>query len=35
MFESVSPSVLLESAEGMGILAQQAPAAAFDGARAP
>jgi len=32
MFESVSPSVLLESAEGMGILAQQTPAAAFDGA---
>lgn len=32
MFESVSPAVLLESAEGMGILAQQSPPAALDGA---
>lgn len=31
LFESVSPSVLLESAEGMGILSQQAPAVDLDG----
>lgn len=31
LFESVSPSVLLESAEGMGILSQQAPAVGLDG----
>jgi hypothetical protein len=31
MFESVSPSVLLETAEGMGILSQQAPAVDLDG----
>lgn len=32
LFESVSPSVLLDSAEGMGILAQQQPTVALDGA---
>lgn len=31
LFESVSPSVLLESAEGMGILSQQAPRVVLDG----
>lgn len=31
MFESVSPSVLLDTAEGMGILSQQAPAVDLDG----
>ena len=31
LFESVSPSVLLESAEGMGILSQQQPPVALDG----
>ena len=31
MFQSVSPSILLESAEGMGTLAQQRPPVEFDG----
>lgn len=31
LFESISPSVLLESAEGMGILSQQQPAVNLDG----
>lgn len=31
LFESVSPSVLLETAEGMGILSQQHPAVDLDG----
>lgn len=31
MFESVVPSVLLENAEGVGVLAQQSPAVALDG----
>ena len=31
LFESVSPSVLLDSAEGMAILSQQQPAIALDG----
>jgi len=31
LFESVSPSVLLDSAEGMGILSQQQPPVALDG----
>ena len=31
LFESVSPSVLLDSAEGMGMLSQQAPAVDLDG----
>ena len=32
LFESVSPSVLLDTAEGMGILSQQSPAVGLDGA---
>lgn len=31
LFESVSPSILLETAEGLGILSQQAPAVPLDG----
>ena len=31
LFESVSPSVLLDTPEGMGILSQQAPAVDLDG----
>ncbi len=31
LFDSVSPSVLLETAEGMGILSQQRPAVGLDG----
>src|SRR6202034_3230330 len=31
LFESVSPSALLDSAEGMGILSQQQPPVALDG----